>query len=541
MAIRNFRIGLISHRAVKAFMARPRDDWSFMLRLTDNALEIRKNELKVKPPVWYSLQKHQKALFLIGAYLKRFAYFCDTGTGKTFLSIALQKYFMKTDRARTFLVLVPNVSNKWEWADEGYEKHAPDVSYCVLTGSSEHKWKQLNEGEHSVYIETYFGLMRMLCDLTKDKRKKAKKAKRLAPNKTKVRKMQKMIEGVFCDESTFLKNRDALPYRIMWQFSKTCRVFFILTGTPFGRKPLDLWAQMNLVDHGATLGETMALFRQAFFESKQEFWGGLKWTFNKKLGETLNKFLNHRSIVLEAKAADLPKLVPSKKYAVLSVAADAYYEKAKEIMKASQGDYTEMKNAFLRARQISSGFIGFKDDETGDRASYVFPEQPKLDRLEDYIRESVKPGDKFIVFHEYNFSGEQIMKRLHRMGIKAVLLNGKTKPSDVPKIKAQFKNDKAVEGLVLSNSSGGYGLNMQHVKFGLYYEAPVDPIVRKQTRRRFERQFSQFSHVFMVDFVTKGTADETILQYHAEGAALWRSILNIGRVSEDDEDEDIAA
>jgi len=524
-----FRIGLISHRAVKAFMARRRDDWSFMLRLSERALEIRRNELKTRPPVWYSLQKHQKALFLIGVYLKRFAFFCDTGTGKTFLSIALQKYFMKTDYARTFLVLVPNISNKWEWADEGYEKHAPDVNYCVLTGSSKHKWQQLEESGAEVFIETYAGLMRMLCDMKKDKRKKAKKDdNRLTPNPTKVKKLQRMIEGVFADESTFVKNREKLPYRLLWQLSKTCRVFFILTGTPFGRKPLDLWAQMNLVDHGETLGETLALFRQSFFIGKDQFWGGMKWTFNAALGDTLNKFLNHRSIVLEANAADLPKLVQQKRYATLGETAESYYEKAKELMKASHGDYHEMKNAFLRARQIASGFVGFKDDETGARASYVFPENPKLDALENYILEKVDPRYKSIVFHEYKFSGDLIMKMLAKNGIKALLLNGDTKPADVPLIKAQFKNDKKVEVLVLSNSSGGYGLNMQHVRYGLYYEAPVDPMVRKQTQRRFERQFSFFKSVFLVDFVVRGTADETILGYHAEGRALWKSILNIG-------------
>lgn len=536
----HWRIGQISHRAVKAFMNRRREDWSFMLRLTDRALEIRRDELRTKPPVWYKLKRHQRALLLIGIYLKRFAYFCDTGTGKTYLSIALQQYFIKTDEARTFLVLVPNVSNKWEWATEGYDKHAPDMRYCVLTGSSEHKWLQLEEADADVYIETYMGLVRMLTDLKKDTRKKAKKSKRLTPNKTRMRKFQKMIEGVFADESTFLKNSGKLPYRIAWQLSKSSRVFFILTGTPFGRKPLDLWAQMNLVDHGETLGETMALFRQSFFTSVKEFWGGVKWTFNKDLAPTLNKFLNHRSIVLEADAADLPHLTPLKKFAMLTDDAEAYYERAKQMMKASRGDYQEMKNAFLRARQISSGFVGFKDDETGERASYVFPDQPKLDALEDYIIEKIPAGRKFVVFHEFNFSGEQIMKMLKKNGIHAVLLNGKTKPADVPKVKAEFKNNKKCEALVLSNSSGGFGLNLQHAQFGLYYEAPVDPIVRKQTIRRFERQFSAFKRVFMVDFIVRGTADETILGYHAEGAALWKSILNIGKVKHEREHEDAA-
>jgi SNF2 family DNA or RNA helicase len=526
------RTGKIARRAIRRFMARPRDDWTRFLRLSERALNIRMKELPVRPPVWTSLQKHQRALFLIGASLKRFAYFCDTGTGKTFLSIALQKYFMKTDEARVFLVLVPNISNKWEWAVEGYDKHAPDVNYCVLTGSSKEKWAQIADSDATVFIETYVGLLRMVCDLKKDKRKKAKKESRLIPNRTKVAKLTKMMEGVFCDESTFLKNRDKLPYRIAFQLSKTARVFFILTGTPFGRKPLDLWAQLNLVDHGYTLGETLGLFRNAFFIGTQSYWGGMDWKFNSKLADTLNKFLNHRSIVLEADEADLPKLVPIKKFATLDETAEAYYERAKEMIKASRGDYQEMKNAFLRARQISSGFVGFKNDETGERASYVFEEQPKLDALEDFITERIKRGEKFVVFHEFKFSGKRIVEMLERNSIKCLLLNGDTHKNDVPRIKDDFKNKKSIDGLVLSNSAGGFGLNLQHAKYGLYFEAPVDPIMRKQTMRRFERQFSDHGTVFCVDFIVRGTADETILSYHAEGRALWRSILNIGRPKE---------
>jgi SNF2 family DNA or RNA helicase len=523
------RTGNIRRSAIRRFMVRPRDDWSRFLRLTERALNIRMEELETRPPVWFKLRKAQRALLLLGIYLKRFAYFCDTGTGKTFLSIALQKYFMKTDEARSFLVLVPNISNKWEWATEGYDKHAPDMNYCVLTGSSKDKWIQLEESDADIFIETYSGLMRMLCDMKPDKRKKAKKKNRLTPNKTKVVKLQKMIEGVFCDESTFLKNRAGLPYRLAYQLSKTARVFFILTGTPFGRKPVDLWAQMNLVDDGYTLGETLGLFRNAFFRAVENYWGGSDWKFNDALAGTLNKFLNHRSIVLEADAADLPKVLPVKKYATLDETAEAYYERAKEVIRASRGDIQEMKNAFLRARQISSGFVGFKNDETGAAASYVFPEQPKMDALESYILDHIDPKHKFIVFHEFRFTGERIMAMLKRNGIDARLLNGDTKKADVPIIKSDFKNKPKVQALVLSNSAGGFGLNMQHVKYGLYFEAPVDPIIRKQTLRRFERQYSQHGTVICADFIVRGTADETILGYHAEGRALWRSILNIGK------------
>lgn len=519
--------GRVSILAVRRFMQRPRQDYSRFLRLTDRALELRKDDLPVKPPIWAQLKKHQKVMFLLGAVHKRFAMFADTGCGKTYTSIALMKYFMKTDDARSFLVLVPNLGNKWEWADEGFDKHAPGMRYCVLEGSSDDKWQQVAESGADVFIETYMGFIRMVCKLAKDSRKGKGKKSRLVPDLKKVEWARRAFEGVFADESTFLKNSGKLPYRLAMAISKTARVFFILTGTPFGRDPLDLWAQMNLVDHGETLGETRGLFRQAFFTSKDSYWGGTEWSFNKAMAGTLNKFLNHRSITIEADAADLPHLTPLKRYATLGEDAESYYERAKETMRASRGDYQEMKNAFLRARQISSGFLGFKNDETGERASFVFEAQPKLDALEDYILDHIKPKEKFIIFHEYKFSGQQICKMLERNGIQYRLLNGDTKDHET--VKKDFRDDPKVTAFVLNNSAGGFGLNIQIAKHGLYYEAPVSPIIRKQTQRRFERQYSPHKRVFLVDFIVRGTADETILGYHAEGRALWRSILNVGR------------
>lgn len=530
---KHYKIGIISHRAIEKFKARPRDSFDHYLDFPEWKLDDMMERLPTRPPIWFDLTRKQKALFLIGAKLKRFAFFADTGEGKTFLSIALMRYFQKRDVSRCNLVLVPNLSNKWEWATEGFDKHAPSVKYVVLDGSSEQKWQQFNENpDAEVFIETYGGLMHMLCDTKADERKgKRKNANRLEPNETKVKRMRKRIEGVFADESTFAKSRDALPFRLTQRFARLCNIAFVLSATPFGRDPLDIWAQCFLVDQGYALGETLGLFRQTFYTPKKRFWGdGVDWQFNRKLDGMLNEFLKDTSIVVEADPADLPELVPNKLYCTLGADAVSFYESVKEQMRKSiGGDFKEMENAFLRARQISSGFIGYKDGASGDKASYVFEQQPKLDLLRKYLEREWDDRHKLIVFHEFNFSGEQLAKLMEELGIGYVLGNGKTKDTDVPLIKKAFKEDRRTQAMLLSNSWGGYGLNLQIAKYGIYYEAPVSPIIRRQTQRRFERQHSPHSRVHCVDLIMRGTADETILGYHAEGKALWRSILDMGK------------
>lgn len=477
------------------------------------------------PPIWDDLRRPQKAMVLLGALYRRFAFFADTGTGKSYASIAIMRYLMKSDECRTFMVLVPNLSNKTEWAAQ-FKKHDPTMRYEVLDGSTEDKWAQLEEKQSDCYIETYAGLMHLLCKIKGDDRKGKTNKLRMVPNDARVNKLRKLIEGFILDESTFAKEMESLPFRLCNRLSETARAFFVLTGTPFGRDPLDLWAQMFLVDRGESLGQTLGLFRQSFFIGTDNYWGGRTWEFDKDRADLVYEFLAHRSVTVEADPNDKPVDDRVRRWADLPKDAEEYYEQAKAQIKASRGSYHEMKNAFLRARQISSGFVGYRDDETGEKASYIFAEQPKLRRLEDFILETVDPRYKFIVFHEFRVSGKMISDMLKKHGIGHRILNGDT--NDHEGVRDDFDNDPDTQGLLLNNSAGGFGLNLQRARYGLYYEAPVSAIIRKQTEARFWRQYSKHDRVVIADFITRGTADETILGYHAEGKALFKSILKTG-------------
>jgi SNF2 family DNA or RNA helicase len=183
-------------------------------------------------------------------------------------------------------------------------------------------------------------------------------------------------------------------------------------------------------------------------------------------------------------------------------------------------NHREMKNAWLRMRQISSGFVGFHDDDSGKTAQFVFDENPKLDLLLSVMGEI---SDKAIIFYEYTWSGLKIVEELKKLGIGALHLYGKTK--DQPAVRRRFADDPDVLALVMQNSFG-VGLNLQAAKYGLFYEAPVSPIVRRQCQGRFIRQHSEHKTVFQYDFVCRGTADESVLEMLKEGRDLFRAIID---------------
>lgn len=508
-------MAIIKKRAIKAFLARPRKDFRVYKDIGKAKLETMMAALPCRPPIWNKLQLHQKVCFIIGARKGRFLFLNDTGTGKTLLAISLARYFRKLRLIRRVLVLIPNRINKEEWAAE-LQKHSPRSSYLILDGSTEEKWQALEETKTLFVFETYAGLTHMVCERVPGRRKN-----KMKPVKALVRRLQALVQGVIADESVAIKNHASLQYRICRQLAKTSKILFPMTGTPFNRDPSDLWSQAYIVDFGKTLGETLGLFRAAFFKSKMNYWGGMEHTFDRSKNKLLNKFLAGCSISYEADAASLPKVVPIKKFVDLPEENKEYYERAKQTIRQSRGNFQEVKNAFLRMRQISSGFIGFKNDETGERARLIFPENPKLELLLSTIA-SIRQDHKVIVFYEYTYSGLRIVKELTELGIGAVQLYSGTK--DLQETRRQFREDRPTQVLVLQNRFG-VGLNVQVAKYGIYYEGPVSAITRKQTRRRVERQLSTHSSVFIYDLLMRDTVDERILKFAQEGDNLFKALI----------------
>jgi hypothetical protein len=69
---------------------------------------------------------------------------------------------------------------------------------------------------------------------------------------------------------------------------------------------------------------------------------------------------------------------------------------------------------------------------------------------------------------------------------------------------------------------------LQIAKYGIYYESPVGAIMRKQTEKRLDRQYSIHDRIMLIDLIVRGTVDQSILDFHAEGRSLWKAILNTG-------------
>lgn len=509
---------MIPKRFAKQLLNRKLLDFRRCKNMSAEQIERWQRKLPIKPPFWDKLQRDQKISVLIGAHKPRFAFFSDPSTGKTLVSLSIAQYYYEREKLDRVLVLVPRRANKAEWAAE-VDKHCPEVGCTVLWGTNEDKWQLLRDARTLVTVETYAGFTRMVC---KDVRG------RLTIDQAAVEEVIAKFGNYVFDESSSLGGGAAvdeatLIFRICELLTHLKRSFLVLelTGTPFGRDPSLLWAQLYLLDRGETLGPTLALFKTAFFGAK-DYWG--KQEFLESKESDLHRLLANQSIRFEVPESELPRKIPQRKIVVMPDEQLDWFERMLETLQEDP-DKVRKYNAFLRMRQLSSGFVGVPGDEDGERTQVVFAENPKLEALVSAVL-AIPPQYQVLIFHEFIYSGDVIAKELERAGVSHLRLNGATRDPD--KVLHDFRAGRR-QVLVLNHKSGDFGLNLQVSCYAMYYESPVSRITRVQTERRILRRYSEHEWAVILDLLMAGSYDARVLDWHKHGENLFDAIIN-GRV-----------
>lgn len=510
---------MIHKQAVTEFLNRKVDNHNWLKKLSDAQLDEEIAALRPQPTFIAPLLTHQKVGFLLSlAYPTLFIQY-EMGLGKTRLCLEIIKYLLLTKKNHLFLILAPTDEVVLGWQEET-EKWTPNLPVQLLLGTREEKWANLANAKSGVLIGTYVGVATMVSELLSV----SEKRRAWIPQPKFVNELTKRLTGVVYDESTRIKTKGTLSYAVANDISKAVSIRYALAGRPFGRDPLDLWAQFYLVDRGQTLSPTLGLYREAFFVKKASHWGGpynFEYKFKKAMSDDLARITAHRSIRYSVDECDrLPDLIRIRKSVVFPKENEEYYQRVIKEIIAAHGNIREIKNGFLRLRQLSSGFLGLIDDKTEERVMIEFESNPKLALLEELI-DSLPNERKAVVFHEFTFSGQKIVETLKRMKIKHGWLHGGTK--DWTSMKQKFDNDPDYRVMVINSRKGAYGLNLQTSNYCFFYENTTSIIDREQCEKRIHRQGQQHK-CFIYDLTVKDTVDDKILFYQQEGKDIYEML-----------------
>lgn len=442
-------------------------------------------------------------------------------THNTKLLLDLFKFRKDRGEAKRALVLVPNFTNIQSWVDE-IEVHQPSLTGIGLEGTAKQR-KALLEADGDVWIINYQGLQALATTTLNRKRIIDYEA---------IERVSALFDMIGMDEIHKCKNPDSLTFELCRHLCDAASFRYGLTGTPFGRDPMDLWAQFFLIDRGASLGAHPQVFKETFFDRTMNKRGFVEWVFDKRKKRLLNRMIQHRSIrYRDSECMDLPKQVfrpvrvPMSKDAV-RVQREMLEEIQAKAMAGELDDAQQQENTFMRMRTLASGFMRvYELDDEGKKTKHyddiIFKDNPKLDALVDLI-ESLPEGEKMVVFHEFIATGQMIEAALKKAKIKHLALNAATK--DKKAFLKKFREDDSFTVAVVNSKSGSTGLNLQRANHMAFFESPVSPIERQQAEKRTHRG-GQRRRCYYYDLITIGSVDERIQEFIAEGKDLMQAVV----------------
>lgn len=511
----------ILQSAVDDYLRRKIESRTWFKDLTP--LEVEHDLSFLDPPHTFRIPMRidQKICFLLGVAYPSTLFMTDLGLGKTGVSLELLTYFYYSDYIRRAFVFAPTDELVEGWEDE-IKKWKFTIPYLRLVGSSKQKWEALDTFGDGVIIGTYAGISAMVSKMVPRKKNGVETGHmKRQPTRQLYDQILHRVDAVIFDQSTAAASRGSLTFKVCNHFSQQAQIRYALAGRTFNRDPTPLWSQFMLVDRGRAFGDTIGLFREAFFRREQRKWG-TKWVIRKRRQKDLARFTAASSIRYAAsECVELPLRTRIIKDCEFPKESWSYYVKERDALIASRGNWREVNNAFLRMRQITSGFVGFIDDSTDERAQIEFHENPKLKLTLDLIDEI--PDDcKTIIFHEFNWSGRRLCEELKKRGIQHGWLWGGTK--DWTDIKTRFNEDPEFKFLVMNWKKGSMGLNMQAANYTIFYESPVSALNRAECEGRTHR-VGQEKRCFVYDPVMRDSVDETILDYHTEGDKLFKELI----------------
>lgn len=477
------------------------------------------------------LSDYQKAAvkFALGAPTS--ALFLDTGLGKTAcaikcIDIRAERYYKQTGKMYKVLVAAP-AAVLLNWREEIRRFTTLQGKVTICRGD---KFKRVRQFAVAIAPEPdcVFSVLVASYDTI------AVCAKTLA-----------LVDWDFAvfDESQNVKDSNTNRFRAIKLLREKITEKLILSATPIGNSPMDLWAQMELLGEGLSGFAVFGNFRRLYgiWEPVYGAQGVEKLVALKnmpllqerlaRLSFTMTKA--EAGIELPPKVNDIYEVEMTPKQAKMY--AKMRDELAVEFEDALSGQVDSMQanhilTAMLRLAQITSGFATLTEIENDDGVIIrpktiiqIEPEDnPKIKAVIEMLTDPEKdPLSKTIVWALFREDIRAISAALTKHKIKHACYFGDTSQNERDQIVTDFNNDDSLTVLVANAQTAGEGLNLlgynpaqpekskMYTGHNIFFSQNWSAIRRKQAEDRAHRRGTR-CQVRNTDLVVPDTIDEEI-------------------------------
>ena len=458
------------------------------------------------------LMAHQRAGVALAEKYDRFAFFYDTGTGKTMmtLSIIAERYRLSGTR---FLIVAPKPLIKSAWlSDKEFFPHVRILPISANISFTEYKalynrWAKedgeppLPASSSGANVIDEHSLIRMLARMTHHVIVNAEQL--LVVNRTQEILQTYGVRGMIVDESAIIKNYATKTARRIRTIAKQMEYVYLLSGKPAPNSPLEYFSQMRIVDP--------VLFRMSFDSFKDQYFterGNRKLTFKSRKAEReVSQMIGMRSIfVKKEECLDLPDEVDVRIPVEMDERSCNFYA---QVMQNIITEIVDMDGKpihtgrmgrlarITKLREIASGFYLDEKDRFYISPSKMSALMLILDEIGD---------NQALIWCNFQFEIEIIEKELKKRGFSVVTGYGKTKRLD-ESIRL-FKSGK-VQYMIAHPKTLKYGVTFTSCHYAVYNSLSYSFEDYYQSHDRIYRA-GQKNNCFYYHLLSENSIDEVI-------------------------------
>lgn len=446
----------------------------------------------------YQKEGVEFALFKKGAVIAD-----EMGLGKTLQAISIAVFKKSIFEFNKTLVVCP-ASLKDQWKKE--IERFTDEKAIIVDGKPLERAEKYKSAAHYFFIVNYETVLRDIGEINRNK-----------------------FDFLILDEAQRVKNYDTKGSVTIKKIDSKHKL--IITGTPIENRLIELYSILGILDPHF-LGPLWEFsYQHCYFDPiKQDKINGY---FNlQKLNKKLAKILIRREkrIVLNQlpniQQLDVP--VP-----LTGLQKDMHGNLANSVSRILRKkyltpyDFQKLMLLMANMRMLCDSTY-LVDESTSD--------SPKLEELKYLLLEKldIKNNDrKIIIFSEWVKMHKIIGQMLRENGIGFVELNGKIPVKARGNLIKKFEENKNYK-IFLSTEAGGAGLNLQVADTLINFELPWNPAKKNQRIGRIDRLGQKSSHLTIVNFISKGSIEESIAAGLLLKQNLFDGVLNEGALDEVD-------
>jgi SNF2 family DNA or RNA helicase len=449
--------------------------------------------------------KHQLEALLASRDKRNYALLMEMGTGKTKVVIDTCSYLFGLGRINALLVVAPK-SICANWARKEIKVHLPqhiDRRIVLWQASSDKFEKELAHLSKVEPMKMHILIMNLEA-LATDRGYKA---------------AEKFLKGhdvLFAiDESTGIKNPNAVRTKRAIKLGNLASYKRIMTGTPVTQSPLDVYAQFAFLDPDILESSSFYGFRNQYAVLRKRYVNGRKFdevVGYQRIEELKEKLKPHSFRALKRECLDLPDKIYSTRYVEPSEAQRKYYEEIRDDALSILNDGTLVAaplviTQLLRLRQALCNIAPSGD---GLSAVTIDDKNPRLDAVLELLEEA---GDQKVIIwanfvHNIKLLNNGIAKQFGDE--KVAYISGEVSAANRQDIVEKFQDlDNPLQYLVMQTRTGGYGLTLTAATLMIYHDNDWSLEVRLQSEDRAHR-IGQSKSLTIVDLVAPDTVEEKI-------------------------------